>query len=270
MEAHRLVVGRAVDAVIESFGGLSRLAKALGHPHVTTVQGWRDRGAIPVKHHARILDAARGLGIALDRDDLLDDLPLANVSDEDAARAQCYTLLAHLLHAPPNQDLLDIARALRSDRSELGQALGALASIAQQITVESAEREYSALFIGLARGELLPYASYYLTGFLHEKPLADLRGDMARLGIGRRADVSEPEDHIASLCEMMAGLITGAFDGPASLERQRQFFTKHLAPWAPRFFEDLQAAKSAVLYMPVGRIGRLFLAVEAEAFGMDE
>jgi TorA maturation chaperone TorD len=269
VEAHRLVVGRAVDAVIESFGGLSRLAKALGHAHVTTVQGWQDRGAIPMKHHARILEAARGLGIALDRDDLLDDLALDNVSDEDAARAQCYTLLAHLLHAPPRRELLDLVRGLRSDRSDLGRALGALASVAQQITVEAAEREYSALFIGLARGELLPYASYYLTGFLQEKPLADLRGEMARLGIARRTDVSEPEDHIAAVCEMMAGLITGAFDAPASLDAQRQFFRKHLAPWAPRFFEDLQAAKAAVLYMPVGRIGRLFMTIEAEAFGMD-
>jgi TorA maturation chaperone TorD len=91
---------------------------------------------------------------------------------------------------------------------------------------------------------------------------------MARLGIGRRDDVPEPEDHIAALCEMMAGLITGAFGEPASLDEQRRFFTRHLASWAPRFFEDLQAARAAVLYMPVGRIGRIFIAIEAEAFGM--
>jgi TorA maturation chaperone TorD len=270
MEPHRLFSGRAVDAVIKSFGGLSRLAKALGHSHVTTVQGWRDRGAIPVKHHVRILEAARGLGIPLDRNDLLDELSLANVSDEDAARAQCYTLLAHLLHAPPTPALLDVVRGLKGDRSELGQALAALATVAQQTTPQKAEREYFTLFIGVARGELLPYASYYLTGFLQEKPLAELRGDMMRLGIGRRDDVPEPEDHIASLCEMMAGLITGAFGEPAPLDAQRQFFTRHIAPWAPRFFEDLQAARAAILYMPVGRIGRIFMAIEAEAFGMAE
>jgi TorA maturation chaperone TorD len=263
-------VGRAVESVIRSFGGLSRLAQALGHTHVTTVQGWKDRGAIPLKHHARILEAAKSLGIQLHRNDLLDDLSLANVSDEDAARAQCYTLLAHLLHAPPSQALLDVARGLKGDRSELGQALGALASVAQQISPEAAEREYFTLFIGVARGELLPYASYYLTGFLQGKPLADLRSDMARLGIRGRDDVKEPEDHIASLCEMMAGLITGAFGEPASLAEQQKFFARHLASWAPRFFEDLQAAKAAVLYMPVGRIGRLFMTIEAEAFGMAE
>jgi TorA maturation chaperone TorD len=268
VESHRLEVGRAVDAVIRSFGGLSRLAQALGHTYVTTVQGWKDRGAIPLKHHARILEAARTLGVQLQRNDLLDDLSVANVSDEDAARAQCYVLLAHLLHAPPSPALLDAVRGLKGDGSELGQALGALAAVAQQITPEAAEREYATLFIGVARGELLPYASYYLTGFLQGKPLADLRGDMARLGIRRHDDLSEPEDHVASLCEMMAGLISGSFGEPASLVAQQKFFTRHLASWTPRFFEDLQAAKAAVLYMPVGRIGRLFMTIEAEAFGM--
>ena len=134
--------------------------------------------------------------------------------------------------------------------------------------VEAAEREYSALFIGLARGELLPYASYYLTGFLQEKPLAELRGDLAALGIERADDVPEPEDHIATVCETMAGLIAGAFGKPASLQEQQRFFARHVGVWAPRFFEDLQGAKAAVLYMPVGRIGRVFMTIEAEAFGM--
>src|SRR3546814_14918156 len=91
---------------------------------------------------------------------------------------------------------------------------------------------------------------------------------MARLRIARTDDVKEPEDHIAALCEMMAGLITGSFGAPADLAEQRHFFDTHIGCWAPRFFEDLQAAQSAVLYMPVGTIGRLFLAVEAEAFDM--
>jgi TorA maturation chaperone TorD len=267
---NRQAHGRAVDVVIDSFGGLTRCAKALGHTHVTTVQGWRDRGAIPLRHHARILDVARSLGIRLRRGDLLDGIPLADTSDEDAARAQCYLLLAQFLNAPPSAELLEIARGLRSDGSELGQALSALASVAQRTTAEAAEREYSALFIGLARGELLPYASYYLTGFLQEKPLADLRGDMAALGIQRGDDVPEPEDHIATVCETMAGLITGAFGKPASLEAQQRFFARHVGVWAPRFFEDLQAAKAAVLYMPVGRIGRVFMTIETEAFGMAE
>ena len=130
-----------------------------------------------------------------------------------------------------------------------------------------AEDEFSALFYGDgARGELLPYASYYLTGFLLEKPLAKLRGDMAALGIQTSGSSKEPEDHLAFLCEIMHGLITGAFNEPASIETQKKFFNTHMAPWVGQFFTDLEGAESAVLYMPVGTIGRLFMAIEAEAF----
>ena len=98
--------------------------------------------------------------------------------------------------------------------------------------------------------------------------MARLRGDMEKLSIGRAEDVKEPEDHIAALCEMMSGLIMGAFGPPAELGVQREFFDSHIANWAPRFFEDLQAAKGAAFYMPVGTIGSLFLAVESQAFEM--
>ena len=114
----------------------------------------------------------------------------------------------------------------------------------------------------------MPYASFYLTGFLNEKPLAKLRADMQALGIARKTDVKEPEDHIASICEMMAGLIAGSFGAPADLAAQRGFYDKHLAPWAGKFFADLEKAQGADLYRPVGEIGQLFLAIEAEAFVM--
>jgi TorA maturation chaperone TorD len=196
------------------------------------------------------------------------DSTTATVHDEDMLRAQCYALLARFLASPPTAETLALARALRGDGSELGRALDALAVVAAKTTPNAAEIEYHDLFIGVAQGELQPYASYYLTGFLHEKPLADLRGEMAVLGIVRRVGVHEPEDHIAALCEMMAGLISGAFDAPADLDAQRKFFEWHIAPWAPRFFADLESAKAAVLYMPIGTIGRLFMRIENEAFAM--
>jgi TorA maturation chaperone TorD len=183
-------------------------------------------------------------------------------------RAQCYALLARFLASPPTAETLALARGLRGDGSDLGRALDALAAVAAKTTPNAAEIEYHDLFIGVAQGELQPYASYYLTGFLHEKPLADLRGEMAVLGIVRRVGVHEPEDHIAALCEMMAGLISGAFDARADLDAQRKFFERHIAPWAPRFFADLESAKAAVLYMPIGTIGRLFMRIENEAFAM--
>jgi TorA maturation chaperone TorD len=190
------------------------------------------------------------------------------ISEEDQLRAGWYALLAQLLSREPSNALLKMLRGLEGDESELGQGIRALAAAARGTTVESARQEYFDLFIGLGQGELLPYGSYYLAGFLNEKPLARLRGDMARLRIARADDVAEPEDHIAALCEMMSGLITGGFGTPADLTEQRKFFDTHIGSWAPRFFEDLQGAQSAVLYMPVGTIGRLFMAIEVQAFDM--
>ncbi len=190
------------------------------------------------------------------------------ISEEDQLRAGWYALLAQLLSREPSAQLLEMLRGLQGDESELGQGIKALAAAARGTTMENARQEYFDLFIGIGQGELLPYASYYLTGFLHEKPLMRLRGDMAKLQIARADDVKEPEDHIAALCEMMSGLITGSFGAPADLSVQREFFDTHIGCWAPRFFEDLQAAQSAVLYMPVGTIGRLFLTVETQAFDM--
>jgi len=194
------------------------------------------------------------------------DLALA---EEDALRAQVYSLLANLFSAPPKGEVLKMVRGLKGDETEFGQAIAAMASTAAATTSDAIEDEYNALFVGVTRGELLPYASYYLTGFTYEKPLADLRGDMARLGIARAEDIPEPEDHIAALCEMMVGLIGGAFDGPhVSLAEQRSFFDTHIGCWAPKFFEDLEAANAAAFYMPVGRIGRLFMDIEQQAFEM--
>jgi TorA maturation chaperone TorD len=191
------------------------------------------------------------------------------VAEEDQLRANLYALLGSLLAKPPEQAMLGSVGALGGDDSELGKAIRALAAAARGATPEAVKEEYFQLFIGIGQGELVPYGSYYLTGFLHEKPLARLRGDMGRLGIARAEGVKEPEDHIAALCEMMSGLITGAFgDGPAELEEQRKFFDEHIGCWAPRFFEDLEAAKAAAFYMPVGTIGRLFMAIESEAFEM--
>lgn len=193
---------------------------------------------------------------------------IEEVLPEERLRAHQYQLLARFLAAPPDAPLLQLAAGFSGDDTELGQALGTLARLAARMTPAAASAEYHDLFIGLGRGELLPYASYYLTGFLNEAPLAKLRVDMARLGIARAANVKEPEDHIAALCEMMAGLITGGFARPLDLAGQRAFFDTHLAPWAERFFEDLEGAKAATLYTPIGTLGRVFMGIEATAFDM--
>ena len=194
--------------------------------------------------------------------------PGASISEEDFLRSQYYRLLAGLLAVPPSGERLLLLAGLEGDDSELGQALNGLRDAAVAVTPDAIAEEFQTLFIGLGRGELLPFGSYYLTGFLHEKPLAKLRQDMAKLGMARAEDVKEPEDHVAFLCEMMAGLIEGDFGAPADLTTQRSFFEDHLEVWADRFFEDLEGARSASFYKAVGTLGRRFIGIESKAFQM--
>lgn len=189
-----------------------------------------------------------------------------SVADEDRLRADLYNFLGVLLAAPPDQMLLDQAAGLSGDDSPMGQAIAGLARVARVTKPQTAEREFNALFIGLGRGELLPYASYYLTGFLNEKPLAQLRADMSAQGITRAPNVYEPEDNIASLMEMMGGMIVGRFGAPVPLAAQKAFWNRHVGPWAAHFFADLEGAKNSVLYGSVGAVGRIFMEIEKEGF----
>jgi len=191
------------------------------------------------------------------------------IAEEDLLRADLYAMLAQLLARAPSRDIIDTAAGLSGDGSDLGQGVTALAAVAKATKASAVDREYTRLFIGLGRGELLPYASYYLTGFLNEKPLARLRGHMAEFGIQRSDDVKEPEDHIATLCEIMAGLIRGTYGDPLSVEDQHAFFNTHVGTWASHFFTDLEAAQESVFYAPVGKIGRAFMEIEIEAFRME-
>ena len=190
-----------------------------------------------------------------------------NVDEIDAARAQEYALLAALLMRTPDAALLKRLAGLRGDSSPLGLAHIALAEAAERATVEQVEREFFDLFIGIGRGEVMPYASYYLTGFLHERPLARLREDLGKLGIERVEGNVEPEDHAATLCEIMAGLIGGQFDAPPGSDQK--IFERHMVSWMGRLFHDIETTESAKFYRPVGQIGRLLMDIEAEAFALN-
>jgi TorA maturation chaperone TorD len=187
-----------------------------------------------------------------------------DVAEEDVLRANLYRMLAHMLRSPPQKSDLDLLSNMTGDHTPLGAAARSLARIASRSTPESIDREYHELFIGLAQGEVPPYGSQYRTGLLHQR----LRNDMARLGIVRSPDAGEPEDHIAALCEMMAGLILGGFGEPASLAEQKAFFRSHLKPWAKHFFNDLEAARASVFYAAVGKLGKAFMDIEKAAFKM--
>ena len=188
-------------------------------------------------------------------------------SEEDLARADLYGLIAALMAAPPGRELLNLLGSVDPDDTELGKGLRALLLAANQADPNQVRDEYNDLFIGLGRGELVPHGSFYLTGFLNEKPLAHLRADLQVLGVERAPENAVPEDHIASLCDVMAGIIRGDYV-EAGAVCQRTFFERHVAPWAPQFFEDLTQAGTAQFYRAVGQLGQSLVRIDALAFKM--
>jgi len=245
---------------IRAAGGVTELARRVGVSQ-PSVSNW---SRVPAERVLAV-EAATGVARAMLRPDLY-AAGADQLDDADDARAREYALLATLLAGAPDAALLRRIARLGGDETPLGRAHAALAEAADAIGADAVAREYFELFIGTGRGELLPYGSYYLTGFLHERPLARLRADLAALGIERAAETGEPEDHAAILCEIMAGLIVGEFRAP--LDQQHRFLDKHLAPWIGRFFADLEAAKAARFYRPVGTIGRLFIDIETQGFAL--
>jgi TorA maturation chaperone TorD len=194
---------------------------------------------------------------------------IALIDEEDQLRADMYSFLASLLRSEPSADLVEQLTLLKSDNTPIGNAIKVLAKLASSLDLHEIRDEYVKIFIGVGRGEILPFASYYLTGFLKDKPLAKLRNDMKEIGIEMSADVKEPEDHIASLFDIMSGVILGKFDRKFSITEQRDFFNKHLAPWVELLMRDIEASKIAVFYAPVGTLGREFIEIERSSFKMD-
>jgi TorA maturation chaperone TorD len=190
------------------------------------------------------------------------------VDDVDLLRAREYALLGRLMARAPDGVLLGELAGLGGDgTTPIGRAHAALAAAAREAEPQAVRREYFTLFVGVGRGELLPYGSYYRTGFLNERPLAEVRRDLARLGVARAEGLHDPEDHVAILCDVMAALADGTV--PADAVSERDFFARHLAPWAGRFFTDLAGAPSAGFYRAVGELGATFVAIEAQAFALD-
>lgn len=248
---------------IRAAGGVSELARQIGISQ-PSVSNWT---RVPAERVV-IVESVTGVDRAILRPDLYGGEVAAEAGEIDAARAQEYALIGALLLHAPDAKLLKSLAELKGDPTPLGLAHAALADAAARASVEAVEREYFNLFIGIGRGELLPYASYYLTGFLHERPLARLRDDLIEIGVTRQEGVVEPEDHAGILCEIMAGLASRSLPAPAGAERT--IFEKHMAPWIGRFFIDLENAESADFYRQVGTVGRIFVDIEAQAFDLPD
>lgn len=195
---------------------------------------------------------------------------VAPVADRDeAVRAHTYSLMGALLAAPPAAALLELLRQIRPEvnaEEDFALSWQTLKLGADRADVQQLDDEYHDLFIGIGCGEVVPYGSWYMTGFLMDRPLAQLRRDLDRLGFERQAGVHEPEDHVAALCETMAMVIDAGAAIPFAT--QQAFFNEHIAPWMARFFCDLQGAKSARFYRAVGQLGEQFMEFEKQYFAM--
>lgn len=188
---------------------------------------------------------------------------------EEAARADLYGLLATLLYAPPSQGLLDaIALAPAAGEGVLDLAWSGLASACRQAQADTIRAEYEQLFIGVGKSEVMLYGSYYLSGFLMEKPLAALRTDLAHLGLQRPESVVESEDHIAFVCEVMRTLIAADDVMPANVATQKTFFATHMQAWVIDACTAIEAHPQSVFYQAVARLARSFFEVEIQAFDM--
>lgn len=248
-----------LQQVIRTAGGVRGLSRLLGISQ-PAVSNWT---RVPAERILQV-ESLTGVPRFLIRPDLYGGTAMEQALDPiEQARAEEYALLGLLLQGAPDKSLLAGLSRLKGDTSPLGKAHRQLGAAASATKTQEIKDEFFRLFVGLGRGELVPYGSYYLTGFLHDRPLAKVREDMARLGIERAPNISEPEDHIAILCEVMSGIIYGRFadetiDG-------RDFFDRHLKPWADRFFADLEAASTTAFYRAVGTVGRVFIEIEKEA-----
>ncbi len=255
---------KGLTEAIRAAGGVGALARKIGIAQ-PSVSNWN---RVPADRVIAV-EATTGVPRMVLRPDLYGPqsgaaLSQDEIEDVEIARARQYGLLAVLLARAPDADLLARLATLRGDASPLGLAHAALAAAAAGTSAERVEREFFDLFIGIGRGELLPYASYYLTGFLHQRPLARIRADLEKLGLERANGQAEPEDNAALLCDVMAGFAERRFRAEPGADLE--FFEKHLAPWIGRFFVDLEQARAAAFYRQVGTLGRVFVAIESEAF----
>ena len=197
-----------------------------------------------------------------------------SIGAEDQVRADFYALLASLFYRAPDDRLLRaivIANEPSSEASdELLKSWRALAQASAVVSHDSLGEEYESVFVGVGRAPILLYGSFYIAGFMMEKPLAALRDDLTALGFARHAETHEPEDHLAALCDVMRALILGDLaDEPTDVAVQKQFFLKHIHSWAGKCFDAIQACEQTNYYRRVAAFAKVFFEIEAEAFEIE-
>lgn len=198
---------------------------------------------------------------------------LTSALDEETARAELYGLIAELFYAPARPDMLAQLRVAPTEAPTAGGFLEEpwrqLVGVTREMDDVSIQREHDALFGGVGKPEVYVYASHFLTGFLNEKPLAQLRTDLAALGLTRDAStMSETEDHVSYVFEVMRFLVAGDDVSVSNLTQQAKFFGNHVQTWLPAFCDALQANPRARFYGALAELTRAFVSVESQGFDM--
>jgi TorA maturation chaperone TorD len=183
-------------------------------------------------------------------------------NQQQTIRADIYLLLSALFRQQPTSELIVFLSELETEQSEsaMQQAWNQLKQAAIESQPEVLADEYQELFIGIGRGEVVPFASWHLTGSLMEKPLASIRHDLALLGLEREEQVKEPEDHFSALCEVMS-VLTGEEE-----ELQQVFFNKHLGTWFESLTKQVKNAENANFFRSVAELAQAFMTLEQVRF----
>lgn len=199
------------------------------------------------------------------------------IAPEDQVRADFYALLASLFYRAPGDSMLHAmmlsagpdCQADAGAPDDLAKTWAALAAASAAVSHDAVEEEYAAVFVGVGRPPVMLFGSYYLSGFMNEKPLAELRSDLIALGFARDPQVTEPEDHLAALCDVMRALILAdVADAPASLAQQKNFFVKHMQPWVVQCCDATMQNEKTNYYRKVAGFAQAFFAIEMQAFAM--
>jgi TorA maturation chaperone TorD len=189
---------------------------------------------------------------------------------EERARADMYALIAALFYGPPSPQLLAMLAAAPqltgAGDASLPAAWERLQRAAANANAEALREQYDACFITIGEAPVMLYGSHYLTGYLHEKPLAELRAALAEMGLARRADAREPEDHISAVADVMRHLI---LSGEGGGDAARDFFDRFIRPWYGRFADQVEQSTESDFYRALGGFTRAFLDVERDSLELE-
>ena len=194
---------------------------------------------------------------------------------EDLARADLYGLIARFFHQPPDQELLDqIAASIPDDQESqfddapLAKVWNSVVEVAKSNSAKAWHEEFDRNFISVGRPNVILNGSFYMAGHLNEKPLVDIRRALDTFGLESAEEVTETEDHLSALCEVMRYLIAGDDVEVSNLTNQRAFFNDHIRPWYDELCDAIEGIPDMHLYHPVAALTREFLAIEGQSFDM--